>query len=110
MKPKLPPEQKRSIHIATHVTPTEYADIAANAERAGLSVSEFMRRVALGSKIESREAKKEFLDLLKVRGDIGRLGGLIKLAMQQGHGGNWVNIDLQLHRLQKTLTEKIGAL
>ncbi|XVK05868.1 conjugal transfer protein TraJ [Maridesulfovibrio sp. FT414] len=44
-----------------------------------LSVSEFLKRIALGHEIKSRTDQQARLDLLKTNADLGRLGGLLKM-------------------------------
>lgn len=61
------------------VTEAERAQITSQAERAGLSVSDFLRRLALGAKIDSRFDYVAINEIMKTRGDMGRLGGLLKL-------------------------------
>ena len=71
------PKSRRSDRIQAYVTPEEFALIMASSERAGLSMSEFARRVCLGFRIESREDQQARRELLKVNADLGRLGGLL---------------------------------
>lgn len=62
------------------VTESEKEAIKESAERAGLSLSEFARRAALGRKIPSLEDHRARLELLKINGDLGRMEGLLKQA------------------------------
>lgn len=62
------------------VTESEKEAIKESAERAGLSLSEFARRAALGRQIPSMEDRKARLELMKVNGDLGRMEGLLKQA------------------------------
>ena len=68
----------------------EYGEILESSQRAGLSLSEFARRVCLGQRIESREDQQARRELLKVNADLGRLGGLLKQALSQGHSRDQV--------------------
>ena len=52
-------------------------------EQAGLSMSEFVRRVCLGQVVESKIDSRAVLDLLKINADLGRLGGLLKLWLTE---------------------------
>ncbi len=56
--------------------PEEKARIEVLADRAGLTMSEFLRRCALGKRIHSKVS-------LKAMGELGRLGGLQKYCLQQ---------------------------
>ncbi len=78
------PEKKRKVCMKSYMTESERDRIAALAEQCGLSVSEFMRRVVLGQEVNSKVDKEAFLNLLKVNADLGRLGGLFKLALTDG--------------------------
>lgn len=69
--------------MKSYMTESERDRIAALAEQCGLSVSEFMRRVVLGQEVNSKVDKEAFLSLLKVNADLGRLGGLFKLALTE---------------------------
>ncbi|WP_082936431.1 plasmid mobilization protein [Halodesulfovibrio spirochaetisodalis] len=75
------PEKKRKVCMKSYMTEVERDRIAALAEQCGLSASEFMRRVVLGQEVNSKVDKEAFLNLLKVNADLGRLGGLFKLAL-----------------------------
>ena len=77
------PENVRKVCMKSYMTEAERDRIAALAAQCGLSVSEFMRRVVLGQEINSKVDKEAFLDLLKVNADLGRLGGLFKLALTE---------------------------
>ncbi|MBI4805302.1 MAG: pirin [Desulfovibrio sp.] len=64
-----------------YVNTEEHAIISANAERAGLSRSTYIKRVCLGQPTPSLEKQHARRDLLKVNADLGRLGGLFKLCL-----------------------------
>ena len=89
-RPKLPDTQKRGRSITVNLTMEEYGEILESSQRAGLSLSEFARRVCLGQRIESREDQQARRELLKVNADLGRLGGLLKQALSQGHSRDQV--------------------
>jgi hypothetical protein len=59
--------------------PEEKAQIEANARDAGLSVSRYLRNVGMGYKIKGVIDAQLVLQLAKINGDQGRLGGLLKL-------------------------------
>lgn len=63
------PKSRRCDRIQAYVTPEEFALIMASSERAGLSMSEFARRVCLGFRIESREDQQARRELLKINAD-----------------------------------------
>lgn len=71
--------RKHGKNIRVPVLPDEEAIIKANAEVSGLSAASFIRKVAMGYQVESIVDIKQALELSRVNGDLGRLGGLLKL-------------------------------
>jgi hypothetical protein len=71
------------IVIKSYLTAEEYEKIQALAESYGTSVSCYVKNVCLSKKMKSTIDQKAVLDLLKVAGDLGRLGGLFKLGLNQ---------------------------
>lgn len=67
--------------VRSYLTADEHARLSQMAQRAGLSISQFMRDVCLGYQVRSFEHEKFKLELLKTRSDLGRLGGLLKMAL-----------------------------
>ena len=82
----------------------------ASSERAGLSMSEFARRVCLGFRIESREDQQARRELLKVNADLGRLGGLLKQALASDHKEQIYGLLHKIDQAQAELKAKIKAL
>lgn len=102
---------KRTAVLQSYLRPEEYALIVGASKRAGLSVSEFARRVCLGYKVESREDQQARRELLKVNADLGRLGGLLKQTLAAG--GNKERIYGLLHKIDQTqaaLKAKVAAM
>lgn len=50
---------------------------------AKLSVSAYIKKLCLGYEVKSKEDKTAILELAKVSADLGRLGGLFKLALSE---------------------------
>jgi len=69
--------------LKTYLTPEEYKIIQEHADRAGLSLSTFAKRVCLGQPTPSLEKQHLRRDLLKINADLGRLGGLFKLCLSE---------------------------
>ena len=78
----MPSKKKR---LPVYLTDAEYEQIAASASRAGISLSTFAKRVCLGMPVPSLEHKQAVQDIIKARADLGRLGGLLKLAISEGN-------------------------
>jgi hypothetical protein len=101
----------RTRPLKAFVTPGERTAIEARANAAGLSVSAYLRAAALGRRIESALDQRAILDLLKLNGDQGRLGGLLKLwlSTRAGEGAGATDVRRVLHQIE-TLQIKLRAL
>ncbi|MBF0482865.1 MAG: pirin [Desulfovibrionaceae bacterium] len=71
----------KKIALKAYVDEAEHDQVAVNAKRAGLSISTFVKRVCLGQPVPNLEKQRGRLELLKINGDLGRLGGLFKLCL-----------------------------
>lgn len=69
--------------LKTYLTPEEYEKIIESADRTGLSLSTFAKRVCLGQPVPSLENKRARRELLRINADLGRLGGLFKLCLSE---------------------------
>ncbi|EFH4048542.1 conjugal transfer transcriptional regulator TraJ [Escherichia coli] len=76
---KVTQTRKNSTPIKVYCLPEEKALIQENAEASGLSVTGFVRRVAMGYQVDSIVDIKQVTELSRVNADLGRLGGLLKL-------------------------------
>ena len=95
------------------VTDDERARIEERAKAAGLSVSAYLRTAGLGHPIKSVLDYAAVMDLAKVNGDQGRLGGLLKLWLvdRPGRGASEIEVRRLLERigeLQGRLAEVVG--
>jgi hypothetical protein len=71
--------RKHGRHLRVPVLPDEEAAIKQNAGAAGLTVAAYLRNVGLGYQIKGIVDNNEVEKLAKINGDLGRLGGLLKL-------------------------------
>lgn len=78
----MPSPDKKVLHA--YLTPEEYGQIKKMADQAGLSISTFVKRVCLGQTVKTRADQEAMLALLKANADLGRLGGLFKMALSEG--------------------------
>lgn len=96
--------RKNCSPIKVYCLPEEKALIEANAAAAGLSVAAFLRKVGMGYEVESMVDIEQVQELSRVNGDLGRLGGLLKL---------WLSNDERTRNfspsLIKTLLGKIES-
>ena len=101
---------RRTEQIKAYVTPEEFTLIMESSDRAGLSMSEFARRVCLGFRVESREDQQARRELQKVNADLGRLGGLLKQALVSGHKEQIYGLLHKIDQLQASLKVRSRAL
>ncbi|QPL36715.1 conjugal transfer transcriptional regulator TraJ [Thalassospira sp. B30-1] len=71
--------RKNSPPIKVYCLPEERAEIEANAKRAGISVAHYLREVGQGYQVKGVMDYQHVRELVRVNGDLGRLGGLLKL-------------------------------
>lgn len=79
MDPSETVTRKGSSPIKVYCLPSERTEIEANARRAGLSVARYLREVGQGYQIKGVMDYQCVRELVRVNGDLGRLGGLLKL-------------------------------
>lgn len=106
---------KRAHHLRVPVRNEEEAAIKKNAERAGLSIAEYLRRVGMGHHIRGVIDEQKVLELSKVNADMGRLGGLLKLWLTDDKklakaGAVWTEgtVRALLKRLEDTQAQMLG--
>ena len=71
--------RRRRQHQRVPGFPEEKDEIEANAKRAGVSVARYLRDVGQGYQIKGVMDYQHVRELVRVNGDLGRLGGLLKL-------------------------------
>jgi hypothetical protein len=67
--------------VRSYLTAEEHDRVVQMAERANLSISQFIRHACLGFQMRSFEHQEFRLELLKTRSDLGRMGGLLKTSL-----------------------------
>ncbi|MBX9918173.1 MAG: conjugal transfer transcriptional regulator TraJ [Nitrosomonas sp.] len=72
-------KERRDKKLRVPVLPIEEAEIKSKATDVGLPVAEYLRNLGLGYQVPSVVDSRQVDSLLKINGDLGRLGGLIKL-------------------------------
>ena len=82
MKIESTSNRKTTTPIKVCCTPDERQTLIEKARQCGLPVSNFLRSVGLGLGVVSVLDQKRIDDLVRVNGDLGRLGGLLKLWLQ----------------------------
>lgn len=71
--------RKSASPIKVYCLPEEKRQIHAQAERAGLSDTAYLRKVGLGYEIKGVVDYEQVREMARINGDLGRLGGLLKL-------------------------------
>jgi hypothetical protein len=101
----------RSRPLKVTVTPTEKTAIEAKAQAAGLSVASYLRAAAMGRQMRPAIDYQALGELVKVAGDQGRLGGLLKLWLvdHPGRGAPEIKVRLMLERI-KSLQAQLADL
>lgn len=93
---KRPTRKARQLRVP--VLPEEEAAIKRLAATTGLSVAAYLRNVGLGYRVHSILDNRRVEDLARISGDLGRLGGLLKL---------WLSDDPRTAQYGKTLIHAI---
>ncbi len=108
-KKKRSERRKRTELIQVRVSDAELKSISEHAAAVSLGVPEFLRRLGTGYIPESRVDLDAVRELCKVAGDLGRLGGLLKLWITEkrtpegsADSVNIANIDELYRALKET--------
>ena len=83
------------------------------AAAAGLSVASYLRKVGLGYRVQGILDNKRVEELAKINGDLGRLGGLLKLWLTNDHKTAHIGpntIRAVLSKIEDTQTEMITVM
>ena len=94
--------RKDSTPIKVYCLPEERAAIEANAQAAGMSTSAYLLAVGQGYRVQGVTDYENVRELVRVNGDLGRLGGLLKL---------WLTDDARTARFGvKTILALLGKI
>lgn len=88
----------KKLRLTVYLTQEEHGQISASATRAGISLSTFAKRVCIGMAVPSLEHKQAIKYMLKANADLGRVGGLLKLALSEG--GDKVTLQRLLREVE----------
>ena len=106
------PARREPAPIKVYCLPEERQMIASLAAATGLSLSAYLLAVGQGYLVSSRVDREQVRELALINGDLGRLGGLLKLWLTDEvramrHGVN--DIRGLLHKIEAR-QEQMGAL
>jgi hypothetical protein len=69
----------KQLHLRVPVQPNEEEQIKRKARAAGTSIAAYLRNVGLGYEVRGILDNRRVEELARINGDLGRLGGLLKL-------------------------------
>ena len=78
-KPKRSSHRQRTHVVHVRVTTAERKELERISTLVAKPVSTYVRTIALGSEIKSKTDERLVLEVARLRGDLGRVGGLLKL-------------------------------
>ena len=103
------PSRQRVQPLKVWALPAEATVIKANAAKFGLPVSAYLRTLGLNHQPKTILDSKAVIELAKVNGDLGRLGGLLKMFLTNdekvkllGKEQTALKIDALLSEIQTT--------
>jgi hypothetical protein len=73
------PTRKGSPPVKVYCLPDEKRALELAAKSVGMSISTYLRRVGLGYQVRGILDNQRVEELARINGDLGRLGGLLKL-------------------------------
>jgi hypothetical protein len=95
----------REKSLRVYLNDTDRKIIEQRAAYSNLSVSSYMRKAGLGLRPRSAIDRVTAMELLKVNGDLGRLGGLLKLWLSEGGNSEVSDIRKVLQKIDSTMDE-----
>ncbi len=98
-RPKLNKNEKKSRYVTISLTESEYEDLSKKAELSGKKISVMLREMALTGQVLVVPTINK-----KTAAELGKVGGLIKVLIEQVRAGQVQNISLdQLKWLNKVV-------
>ncbi|MFN6980823.1 MAG: plasmid mobilization protein [Brevundimonas sp.] len=105
--------RERAFHVV--LSDEEHAHIKATAASAGMSMAEVVRRLTKGVELKSRLDGERVEEIIRTRGDLNRLGNLLKLWLDQrpGEGASAQEVAALAEQIAATseeIRQKVRAL
>ena len=108
---RIEPEAKRKSQVHIYLTEEEKVECIRLAKAFGLSLSDYFRFLALNKKLPKAEEREELKVLLKVNGDLARLGNLFKMALDEDESIESLKQEIEeITETRELLKEKVMAL
>lgn len=101
--------RKESSPVKVWCLPEEKFLIQEIAKKHGLSASSYLRNLGVGHPVESSLDQHAILELAKINGDLGRLGGLLKMWLTNDERLRFSQ-GIQVEGILLTTLGKIGDL
>ena len=109
-----PPTRRKGPRISVWLLPREKAAIQAKAAAHTMSDSGYLRALGLDMPVKSTLDQEAILELAKINGDLGRLGGLLKMWLtNEDRAINETRVAALVASLEETqglLLEKVQRL
>ena len=108
--------RKRTQQIKIRVSPEEKKLLEEGAGRCDLSVPAWLRKLGLGHRPASHVDIQAVEKIARLHGDLGRVGGLLKMWINNGSEARQASdldvpdLLIQLHELQKDMKAKVKEL
>jgi hypothetical protein len=100
--------KRRGRHLRVPVFPDEEQAIKAQAAAAGLSIAAYLRAVGQGYEIKGIVDHQQVEELARINGDLGRLGGLLKLWLTKDERLAQFGAD-QMRQTIRLVLDRIGT-
>ncbi|OQW47567.1 MAG: hypothetical protein A4C66_06235 [Nitrospira sp. HN-bin3] len=113
MNKRDPKNRKDYQPIKVYCFPDERETIEQQARSTGLSKSSYLLRVGMGYPIRSIVDHHQVEELIKINGDLGRLGGLLKLWLSNGKPAPGIDartIRETLTKIDRTQDEMVALM
>ena len=94
--------KRNATPIYVRVSAEEKAAMQATAESCAISIPQLMRQRALGYQVKGKVDQLAIRELCRLRGDLGRLGGLLKLWLSGEQG--WTQAGVERREVRELLT------
>ncbi len=95
----------KRVVIKVYMTPEEKARIAANAGVCGQALSAYVRTLAFGHTPTPRVDLSGLAEVFRIHGDLGRLGGLLKMLLTNDERLNDMGRDMAEATIDGTLVD-----
>lgn len=106
---KNPRDRNRPIKV--YVNDSERIEIEIKAKQAGLTLSDFLRTIALKGEVKSHIDLDAMVDLMALNGNLGKIGGLLKIyLLDQKDSALAKQMLEQIKDLQQLIREKASSL